>query len=180
MLFDAESLRPVIIAMSLYIAIMVIVPKIAKRPTGIELIDDLTMSVIAQKDAMASTATRIATLRASYAHLQLEEMRRLRTQNAEPARDINQQSHEIEQLRQSNEIDQQTHEIVGLRQENESPWDSFFEANQARRLTLHQVRVVQKQEGIVNAFGRAYYMMVRIAHALGMFEDEESEGERGD
>tara|TARA_B100000287_G_scaffold25233_1_gene24398 strand:- start:102 stop:326 length:225 start_codon:yes stop_codon:yes gene_type:complete len=56
MLFDAESLRPVIIAMSLYIAIMVIVPKIAKRPTGIELIDDLTMSIIAQKDAMASGA----------------------------------------------------------------------------------------------------------------------------
>ena len=56
MLLDTESLRPVIIAMSLYIAIMVIVPKIAKRPTGIELIDDLTMSVIAQKDAMASGA----------------------------------------------------------------------------------------------------------------------------
>jgi len=56
MLFDAENLRPVIIAMSLYIAIMVIVPKIAKRPTGIELIDDLTMSIIAQKDAMASGA----------------------------------------------------------------------------------------------------------------------------
>ena len=56
MLFDAESLRPVIIAMSLYIAIMVIVPKIATRPTGIELIDDLTMSIIAQKDAMASGA----------------------------------------------------------------------------------------------------------------------------
>ncbi len=56
MLFDAESLRPVIIAMSLYIAIMVIVPRIAKRPTGIELIDDLTMSIIAQKDAMASGA----------------------------------------------------------------------------------------------------------------------------
>lgn len=45
-----------IIAMSLYIAIMVIVPKIAKRPMGIELIDDLTMSIIAQKDAMASGA----------------------------------------------------------------------------------------------------------------------------
>ena len=45
-----------IIAMSLYIAIMVIVPKIAKKPTGIELIDDLTMSIIAQKDAMASGA----------------------------------------------------------------------------------------------------------------------------
>mgnify|MGYP001431899177 FL=1 len=59
MLFDAESLRPVIIAMSLYIAIMVIVPKIAKRPTGIELIDDLTMSIIAQKDAMASGAILI-------------------------------------------------------------------------------------------------------------------------
>lgn len=56
MLFDTESLRPVIIAMSLYIAIMVIVPKIAKKPTGIELIDDLTMSIIAQKDAMASGA----------------------------------------------------------------------------------------------------------------------------
>lgn len=56
MLLDTESLRPVIIAMSLYIAIMVIVPKIAKRPTGIELIDDLTMSIIAQKDDMASGA----------------------------------------------------------------------------------------------------------------------------
>ena len=57
---------------------------------------------------MASAATQIAALSASYTHMQSDEMRRLRTQNAEQAREINQQAQDIARLRQQIEIDQQT------------------------------------------------------------------------
>jgi hypothetical protein len=52
MLLDRESLRPVIIAMALYIAVSVVVPKVATKPTGVQVIDDITMNIIAQKGAM--------------------------------------------------------------------------------------------------------------------------------
>lgn len=52
MFLDQENLRPVIIAMALYIAIVSIVPKVAKKSTGIQPVDDLIMYVISQKDAM--------------------------------------------------------------------------------------------------------------------------------
>jgi hypothetical protein len=54
MMLDQESLRPVIIAMALYITISTLVPRIATKPTGIQIIDDLTMSIIAQRDSMMS------------------------------------------------------------------------------------------------------------------------------
>lgn len=38
--------------MALYIAIVSIVPKVAKKSTGIQPVDDLIMYVISQKDAM--------------------------------------------------------------------------------------------------------------------------------
>jgi len=42
MFLDQENLRPVIIAMALYLAINIIVPRILKKPTGIKVIDDLS------------------------------------------------------------------------------------------------------------------------------------------
>jgi hypothetical protein len=54
MMLDQESLRPVIIAMALYITILTIVPRVAKKPTGIQVIDDLVMTIISQKGSMMS------------------------------------------------------------------------------------------------------------------------------
>ena len=53
-MLDQESLRPVIIAMALYITINILIPRIIKKPTGIQIIDDLVMKIIAEKDSMMS------------------------------------------------------------------------------------------------------------------------------
>ncbi|ALI95345.1 hypothetical protein AP053_gp200 [Ostreococcus mediterraneus virus 1] len=52
MFLDQETLRPVIIAMALYLAINILVPRILKKPTGIKPIDDLVMTMIAQQDTL--------------------------------------------------------------------------------------------------------------------------------
>jgi hypothetical protein len=54
MMLDQESLRPVIIAMALYITINTLVPRIVKQPVGIQVVDDLVMKIIAEKDSMMS------------------------------------------------------------------------------------------------------------------------------
>ena len=54
MMLDQESLRPVIIAMALYITINILVPRIVKQPVGIQVVDDLVMKIIAEKDSMMS------------------------------------------------------------------------------------------------------------------------------
>lgn len=54
MMLDQENLRPVILAMAIYIALVSIVPRIIKKPTGMSIIDDLVMSMIVQKDSMMS------------------------------------------------------------------------------------------------------------------------------
>ena len=59
MMLDQESLRPVIIAMALYISISTLVPRIATKPIGIQVVDDLTMTIIAQRDSMMSGAILI-------------------------------------------------------------------------------------------------------------------------
>jgi hypothetical protein len=53
-MLDQDNLRPVIIAMALYITILTVVPRIIKKPTGIQVIDDLVMTMIAQKGSMMS------------------------------------------------------------------------------------------------------------------------------
>ncbi len=53
-MLDQESLRPVIIAMMIYLTISTLVPRIVKKPTGIQVVDDLVMTIIAQKDSMMS------------------------------------------------------------------------------------------------------------------------------
>jgi hypothetical protein len=54
MFLDQDNLRPVIIAMALYIAISILVPRIIKKPSGIKAVDDLVMTIIAQKDSLMS------------------------------------------------------------------------------------------------------------------------------
>jgi hypothetical protein len=54
MMLDQESLRPIIIAMTLYIAISTIVPRVVTKPSGIGFIDDIVMSLIAQRDSFTS------------------------------------------------------------------------------------------------------------------------------
>lgn len=54
MFLDQESLRPVIIAMAIYLTISSLIPKIAKKPSGIKVVDDLVMMIIAQQESMMS------------------------------------------------------------------------------------------------------------------------------
>ena len=56
MLLDTESLRPVIISMALYIAIVYAIPRVIKKPVGIDLVDDLVMNIISQGDNVSSGA----------------------------------------------------------------------------------------------------------------------------
>jgi hypothetical protein len=56
MFLDQETLRPVIIAMALYLTINIIVPRILKKPTGIKPIDDIVMTMIAQQDSLMNGA----------------------------------------------------------------------------------------------------------------------------
>ena len=56
MFLDQETLRPVIIARALYLAINIIVPRIIKKPTGIKPIDDIVMTMIAQQDSLMNGA----------------------------------------------------------------------------------------------------------------------------
>jgi hypothetical protein len=54
MLLDQESLRPVIIAMALYLTIATLIPRIIKKPTGIKILDDIVMALIAERGSLMS------------------------------------------------------------------------------------------------------------------------------
>jgi uncharacterized membrane protein len=53
-MFDQDTLRPVIIAMSLYIIVSVLVPRYVTKPTNIETIDDIVAFLVAQKGSIMS------------------------------------------------------------------------------------------------------------------------------
>ena len=55
-MFDQESLKPVILSMVIYLIIAKVLPEIIKKPTGITIIDDLNMMLIAQKGSLSSGA----------------------------------------------------------------------------------------------------------------------------
>ena len=55
-MFDQDSLKPVILSMVIYLIIAKFLPEILKKPTGITIIDDLTMMHIAQKGSLSSGA----------------------------------------------------------------------------------------------------------------------------
>jgi len=54
MKLDQENLRPVIIAMTMYLVLVTMIPKLVKKPTGVKFVDDLVMLIITQQDAMMS------------------------------------------------------------------------------------------------------------------------------
>jgi hypothetical protein len=58
-MLDQESLRPVIIAMALYVTITTLIPRIVKKPTGVQAVDDLVMTIISQKGSMMSVTILI-------------------------------------------------------------------------------------------------------------------------
>jgi hypothetical protein len=51
-MLDQETLRPVIIAMILYLAISKILPEILKQPTNIKFIDDIVAMLITQRGSL--------------------------------------------------------------------------------------------------------------------------------
>lgn len=53
-MLDQESLRPVIIAMALYLTIATLIPRIIKKPTGIKILDDIVMALIAERGSLMS------------------------------------------------------------------------------------------------------------------------------
>lgn len=56
MQLDQETLRPVIIAMALYISINILVPRVIKKPTGITPIDEIIMTIMSQQGSLTSGA----------------------------------------------------------------------------------------------------------------------------
>ena len=67
-MFDQDAVKPVIVSIVLYLMIAKLLPEIIKKPTGIGIIDDLNMMLIAQKGSLASGAvlTGIITLLSQY------------------------------------------------------------------------------------------------------------------
>ena len=53
-MFDQDTLRPVIIAMSLYIIVSVLVPRFVTKPTNIETIDDIVAFLVVQRGSVMS------------------------------------------------------------------------------------------------------------------------------
>jgi len=69
-MLDQETLRPVIIAMAVYLTIAIIVPRIIKKPSGIKFLDDIVMALIAEKGALMSHTilVGIVVLATNYIH----------------------------------------------------------------------------------------------------------------
>jgi hypothetical protein len=72
-MLDQDSLRPVIISMALYITVCTLVPILFKKPTGVQVIDDITLSIIRQKEMLMSGTIIIGliTLGTNYIHDEL-------------------------------------------------------------------------------------------------------------
>lgn len=56
MQLDQETLRPVIIAMALYIFIHILTPRVIKKPTGINPLDEIIMTIMSQQGSLTSGA----------------------------------------------------------------------------------------------------------------------------
>lgn len=72
-MFDSESLRPVIIAMAIYIILSHLMPKFITKPTGIKPVDDITMMLIAQQGNLMTGSILVGLIifLANYVNLEL-------------------------------------------------------------------------------------------------------------
>lgn len=71
-MFDTDTLRPVIIAMTLYVVAAHFLPQFMKKPTGVKLIDDMNMLLISQKGMLASGAALIGVIVYATNYINLE------------------------------------------------------------------------------------------------------------
>jgi len=55
-MYDEVIFKQIIVSMVLYLTIAKLLPEIIKKPTGIGIIDDINMMLIAQKGSLASGA----------------------------------------------------------------------------------------------------------------------------
>ena len=55
-MLDGETLRPVAIAMALYLLLVNLIPRMITKPTGVQVIDDIVMYSIAQRGFYMSGA----------------------------------------------------------------------------------------------------------------------------
>lgn len=55
-MYDEVMFKQIIVSMVLYLTIAKLLPEIIKKPTGIGIIDDINMMLIAQKGSLASGA----------------------------------------------------------------------------------------------------------------------------
>ncbi len=53
-MLDQDTLRPVVIAMALYLALAILTPRIFKKPTGVKVLDEIIMSFITQRGSLMS------------------------------------------------------------------------------------------------------------------------------
>ena len=72
-MFDSESLRPVIIAMAIYIVLSHVLPKLIKTPTGFGPIDDVIMLFISQRGSLMAGSILVGLIifLANYVNLEL-------------------------------------------------------------------------------------------------------------
>ena len=73
-MLDQETLRPVIISMALYITIATLVPILFKKPVGVKVVDDITLSVIRQKEMLMSGTILVGLITLGTNYIQEEFM----------------------------------------------------------------------------------------------------------
>ena len=75
-MFDSDTLRPVIIAMALYLVFSIMVPKLVKKPTDIKVVDDLIMYLVAQKGFLMSGAILVGVIMylSNYVNMKMGEI----------------------------------------------------------------------------------------------------------
>ena len=73
-MLDKENLRPVIISMALYITIATLVPILFKKPVGVKVVDDITLSVIRQKEMLMSGTILVGLITLGTNYIQEEFM----------------------------------------------------------------------------------------------------------
>ena len=59
-MFDSETLRPIIIAMVLFLVLVNVLPKILKEPTDIKPVDDLVMLCVTLRGFMMPGSLLVA------------------------------------------------------------------------------------------------------------------------
>jgi hypothetical protein len=59
-MFDSESLRPIIIAMVLFLVLVNVLPKVLKEPTDIKPVDDLVMLCVTLRGFMMPGSLLVA------------------------------------------------------------------------------------------------------------------------